>query len=567
MRRLLPVLLLASVLSFSGSPLRVSATAMPADADAAAGQTPAPMPALEENGSVVQLLVDGKPFIMLAGELHNSSASSPEYMQPIWRKLAAMNLNTVIGTVSWELVEPREGAFDFALVDDQIRQARAHHMRLVLIWFGTWKNAVASYVPMWVKTDLKRFPRVLSKDGVAQEELTPLGAESVKADAKAYRALMRHIRAVDPQHTVIMMQVENEPGKLHDSRDRSPLAEGAWNGPVPSDLMRYLADRKATLHPALASVWGAGGFKMSGSWPEVFGSSPQADEIFMAWHIASYIDKVTEAGKAELPIPMYANAWLVQNEKQAPGGYPSGGPNPHVHDIWRAAAPQIDLLAPDIYLPDFRGVCAQFVRNGNPLFIPEARASVPNLIWALGRHAALGYSPFGIESLPDDTPLGPAYRTLAGMIPVIAKYQTDGKVTAVVQDSADQRSQEIAFGGYRLTFAFSAGGRAAPQAQPPAAAGAAGGRGATPGPQSFAMVINIAPDEFVIAGQGFSLTFAPDTVGPKIAGIGFIDEGRYENGVWKTGRRINGDENGGGTRMRMAGQRIEIQRIRLYRYE
>lgn len=525
------------------------------------------MPALTKSGAIVQLLVDGKPFIMLAGELHNSSASSPEYMQPIWKKLAAMNLNTVIGTVSWELVEPREGAFDFTLVDDQIRQARAHHMRLVLIWFGTWKNAVASYVPMWVKTDLKRFPRVLSKDGVAQEELTPLGAESLKADAKAYRALMRHIRAVDPQHTVIMMQVENEAGKLHDSRDRSPLAETAWNGPVPSDLMRYLADRRAALHPALASVWGAGGFQMSGTWPEVFGTSPQADEIFMAWYIASYIGKVTEAGKAELAIPMYANAWLVQNEKQAPGGYPSGGPNPHVHDIWRAAAPQIDLLAPDIYLPDFKGACAQFVRNNNPLFIPEARVSVPNLIWALGRHAALGYSPFGIESLPEDTPLGPAYRTLAGMIPVIAKYQTDGKVTAVVQDSADQRSQEMTFGGYTLTFAFSAGGRGALQAQPQAAAGSAGGRGTTQEPQSFALIVNTAPDEFVIAGQGFSLTFAPDTPGPKIAGIGFIDEGRFESGVWRAGRRINGDENGGGTRMRMAGRGIEIQRIRLYRYE
>jgi hypothetical protein len=570
MRRLLALLSLASGLTLLQvqAPALVSASAAPTDSAPAVPKAPAPMPALRKNGAVVQMLVDGKPFVMLAGELHNSSASSSEYMKPIWKKLAAMNLNTVIGTVSWELLEPQEGRFDFALVDDQIRQARVNNMRLVLIWFGTWKNAVASYVPMWVKTDLKRFPRVRSKDGVSQEELTPLGEESLKADATAYGALMRHIRAFDPQHTVIMMQVENETGKLHDSRDRSVLAEAAWKRPVPSALIDYLSENRARLHPELTRLWGANGFKTSGTWPEVFGASPQADEIFMAWHIARYVGKVTEAGKAELPIPMYANAWLVQNEKQTPGGYPSGGPNPHVHDIWRAAAPQIDLLAPDIYLPDFKGVCAQFTRNGNPLFIPETRASVPNLIWALGQHAALGYSPFGIDSLPDGTALGPAYRTLGSMIPVITKHQAEGSVTAVVQDAADQRNQEITIGGYRLSFTFSAGGRGAAQAQPAtAASGGTGGSGMQQDNRSFALIINVAPDEYVIAGQGFSLTFAPDTPGPRIAGIGTIDEGRYENGAWIPGRRINGDENGGGTRMQMRGQGIQIQKIKLYRYE
>jgi hypothetical protein len=570
MRHFLALLSLASGLTLLQvqAPAPVSAAAAPTGLGPAVASAPAPMPAIGKNGAVAQMMVGGQPFIMLAGELHNSSASSSEYMKPIWKKLAGMNLNTVIGTVSWELLEPHEGRFDFALVDDQIRQARANHMRLVLIWFGTWKNAVASYVPMWVKTDLKRFPRVQSKDGVGQEELTPLGEESLKADAKAYGALMRHIRAFDPQHTVIMMQVENETGKLHDSRDRSALAEAAWRSPVPPALMNYLSENRARLHPELTRVWGSNGFKTSGTWPEVFGAGLQADEIFMAWHIARYVGKVTEAGKAELPIPMYANAWLVQNENQAPGGYPSGGPNPHVHDIWRAAAPQIDLLAPDIYVPDFKGVCAQFTRNGNPLFIPEARASVPNLIWALGQHAALGYSPFGIDSLPEGTALAAAYRTLAGMIPVIAKYQTEGRVTAVVQDSADQRNQEIAFGGYRLSFTFSTGGRGSPQAQPQAAAsGGTGGFGTQQDNRSFALIINVAPDEYVIAGQGFSLTFAPDTPGPTVAGIGTIDEGRYEKGVWIPGRRINGDENGGGTRMQMRGQGIGIQKINLYRYE
>ena len=303
------------------------------------------------------------------------------------------------------------------------------------------------------------------------------------------------------------------------------------------------------------------------------------DEVFMAWHVGRYVGKVAEAGKAELPIPMYANAWLVQNDSQLPGGYPSGGPVSRVHDIWRAAAPKLDLLAPDIYLADFKGVCASYTRSGNPLFIPEARASVPNLFWAIGNHAALGYSPFGIESLPEDTPLASAYEALGGLMPVIAKYQAEEKVVAVVQETAGQPNQTISIGGYTLNFSFRSGGRG--PAPPPPAVNAAGGRG-TPQAQGqvavqpprppqqnlgFALVINTAPDEFVLVGQGFSLTAAPDNPGPKIAGFGSIDEGRFVNGTWIPGRRINGDESGGGSRASLRGEGVGILKIKLYRYE
>ena len=535
-----------------------SAQTVPQASPVAKAATPTPV--IKQNGAVKQLMVDNKPFIMLAGELHNSSASSIEYMKPIWKKLEAMNLNTVIGTASWELVEPQEGRFDFTLVDDQIHQARAHNMRLVLIWFATWKNANASYTPLWVKRDYKRFPRVQSKEGVAREELTPLGEQSLAADCKAFRTLMRHIRTLDPQHTVIMIQVENETGKTGDSRDRSPLAEAAWNKPVPSELMNYLAENKAKLLPEISKVWGANGFKTSGTWPEVFGTDAYADEVFMAWHVGRYVGKVAGAGKAELPIPMYANAWLVQNDNQLPGGYPSGGPVSRMHDIWRAAAPKLDLLAPDIYVADFRGVCASYTRSGNPLFIPEARASVPNLFWAIGKHAALGYSPFGIESLPEDTPLASAYKTLGGMMGLLTKYQAEGKVASVVQESAEQRNQTISMGGYKLNFSFGGGGRGTaplPATQQPPTLQNLG----------FALIINTAPDEFTLVGQGFSMTATPDDPGPKIAGFGSIDEGHYEKGVWIPGRRFNGDESGGGNRASIRGTTIGVLKIKLYRYE
>ncbi len=348
------------------------------------------LPHLEKNGQTLQLLVDGRPYLMLAGELHNSSASSPAYMKPVWDKLAGLNVNTVIGTASWELVEPVEGQFDFTAVDAQVRSAGEHGMRLVLIWFGTWKNASSSYAPLWVKRNARRFPIASTKSGAGSfmgmpvDSLSAFGQATIAADARAFRALMRHLRESDPRHTVIMVQVENEAGLLGDSRDRSPLAEEAWSMPVPRELLDYLEQHKSRLLPEVSRVWEARGSKRAGTWPQVFGTDPAAEEIFMAWNIGRAVEKVAEAGKSELLIPMYANAWLGPQPRQSlPGQYPSGGPVAGMLDIWRAAAPHLDLFAPDIYVADFQGVCDLYTRSGNPLFIPEARPNIPNLFWAV----------------------------------------------------------------------------------------------------------------------------------------------------------------------------------------
>jgi hypothetical protein len=558
--KLKSVLLALVPLALSIVPAQTALAASPKAGEPPQKAPVSEIPHLKKTGSVTQMIVDGKPFIMLSGELHNSSASSTEYMKPLWKKLVALNLNTVIGTTSWELVEPQEGKFDFALVDDQIRDARLHNMRLVLIWFATWKNSNASYVPMWVKTNLQRFPRVQSKDGANRDSLSPVSEPSMVADAKAFRALMRHIRETDPQHTVIMMQVENESGLTGDSRDRSALAEAVWNKPVPAELMDYLQKNKDHLVSEVSAVWGRNGFKTSGTWPEVFGSDAYADEIFMAWHVGHYIGKVAEAGKAELPIPMYANAWLVQSEGQLPGGYPSGGPVSRVMDIWKAAAPKIDVLSPDIYLPDFQGICASFTRNGNPLFIPEARASVPNLFWAIGQHATLGYSPFGIENLSEDHPLGKAYETLRGMIPILTKYQPEGKVIAVMEGK--EPAQSVSFGGYKISIAFGGGGRRRPEAPPQSQAG----RGTPPPEPNYGLIINTAPDEFLFVGTGMTVTFATDSPGPRFAGLGMVDEGRFDKGRWIPGRRLNGDETSGGNRISVRGPN-PILKVKLYRHD
>ena len=559
-----------------------------------------PLPQIKQNGAVKQMFVDGKPFIMLSGELHNSSASSVEYMKPIWNKLAEMHLNTVVSTVNWELLEPEEGKFNFDLVDAQIMEAQKRDMHLVIIWFGSWKNGDSNYTPLWVKTNPQRFPvqsrkpattlrSGMFREGDRTMPLSPLGEASMLAEAKAFRTLMRHIREVDPQHTVIMMQVDNEMGLLGDSRDRSKLADAAWAKPVPPELMSYFKKNKATLLSEMQELWGLNGYKTSGTWEEVFGKDEWAEEVFMAWYYSRYINKVITEGKAELNIPMYVNAWLGPQPGQLlPGDWPSGGPVARVMDVWRAGAPANDLLAPDIYVQDFKGTLALYTRSGNPLWIPEARDQVGNLFWALGNHSALGWSLFGIDDLSKDSQVAKAYSMLSEMLPQLSEWQAAGKVAGVLlPDGKDQ--QIISLGGYKVTISRPrmrgpggpppAAGAAMVQGGQPAAAqlpsasavsaplGAGGvssdGRAMPEDIRPFGLVINTAQDEFLIIGSNLSPGFSVDPPESGKVAIGWIDEGRYINGNWVPGRRLNGDEG----RPSLRSGTIGMLKIRLFKYK
>lgn len=488
---------------------------------------PTRIPHLTKQGTSTQLIVDGKPFLMLAGELHNSSASSLEYMEPMWDKLVALGLNTVLATVSWELVEPQEGQFDFSLVDGLVEQARRHNLRLVFLWFASWKNAISSYVPSWVKKDQARFQHAQDKSGRNTGAISPLCDEAMKADALAFVALIRHIRRIDEGHgTVLMMQIENETGLLGSSRDLSPQASEVFAGAVPAELTDYLTAHKDSLIPELRKIWETAGMKTSGSWPEVFGSGPEADEIFMAWHITKYIGYAAKAGKAEYPLPMYVNAWLIQHEGQEPGKYPSGGPVSKVMDIWRAAASEIDIYAPDIYLSDFKAVCESYARCGNPLFIPEARRddeAARNAFWAIAQHDAICFAPFGIEDISTDHPLVKSYDLLAQLTPLITKYNGTGKMAGVLQQKTEEKGTEVELGGYRAHIEYT-------------------GRGKAGDKIAFGLIINTGPDEFLLAGNYFSVHFSAATPGPEHAEIAQVWEGRYENGRWIPGRCLNGDE-------------------------
>jgi len=552
------------------------------------------IPHLRKQGTATQLIVDGKPFLALAAELSNTGATSVEYMKPAWPKIVEAKVNTVLAGVSWAQIEPQEGKFDFTELDGIIRDARSHNLRLVLLWFATWKNGQSSYPPGWVKRDFERFPRAQIVGGTwpvfggeagqprvpftgSIELFSPLGDATRDADARAFAAMMRHIKAVDgQQHTVIMIQVENEVGMQGDTRDRSPAANKAYEGPVPKELMDYLQQHKDTLIPVLRKVWEAAGFKTSGTWEEVFGKGRPAEEIFMAWHFARYVGRVVEAGKAEYPIPMFTNC-PQSGFGTAPApvrGGQSGGPMPDAMDVWRAGAPRIDIFGVDVYGFDFVMMCARFTQSGNPLWIPETVGGLEGaarVLYAFGRHDAIGFSPMagGIDRrLAPDYDLISGYDLATQLTPLILKHQGTGTISAVLLEPKDP-PQKIRLGNYTLEVAFvrpRAERRGEPAPEPPTLAGA--------------IFIATGPDEYIAAGFGVSVGFSPNTPGPPLVGLEIVEEGSFVNGRWVPGRQLAGDDTIEGDCLELKWPRKGeapslksrlstegIQRFTLYRYQ
>ncbi len=519
-------------------------------------------PHLRTANGTTQLMVDDEPFLMLGGEFGNSTASSLDYMKPIWPKLQQMNLNTVLAPVYWELIEPQEGEFDFSLVDGLLKQARAHDMKLVLLWFGSWKNSMSSYVPEWVKRNPERFPRARQPDGTPMEMLSPFYEANWEADAAAFEALMQHLKAVDgKQNTVLMVQVENEIGMYPVPRGHSSAADEAFAQEVPDELISYLQEHRDALRPSLKEQWAVQGYPTSGTWTEVFGDSPQTGELFTAWHYARYTERVASAGEAAYDLPMYVNAALWEPGEQ-PGEYPSGGPLPHLMDVWRAGAPTLDFLAPDIYFPNYSEWADRFRVSGNPLFVPEAKragdaTTAANALYSFGRHDALGHSPFSIEDAPADGPLADAYATLEQLAPLIKKHQGSDTLTGVrppldYDGTVKHTSQSVSMGDYVFNVTFVDPWTPREDQNLKSHGG---------------LIIQTGEDEFVVAGSGVTITFEPQNGEDAQAGIVRIEEDRFVDGTWQRNRVLNGDQSHQGRHLRLPPGDFEIQRLELYRYE
>jgi beta-galactosidase GanA len=518
------------------------------------------IPALERTGDHVRLIVDGKPFLCLGGELHNSSSSDAAHMAPIWETLAGAGISSVVASVGWDQVEPEEGRFDFTVVDDLLRDARSAKLRLVLIWFGAFKNALSTYAPSWVRADRTRFPRAdrgetpipapfTYEGSMPRPALSVFSDELRSADLRAYRALMQHLAATDPRHTVIIMQVENEVGLLGSPRDYSPPATAAWHSPVPAALTAAIAENDLDFHDDIRTLF-QGSAPEGSTWQERFGAgNPVADEVFMAWGFAGYLGALAEEGKRIKPLPAYANAWLgPQPGQDSPGQYPSGGPTARMGGVWRAIAPALDFIAPDIYVPDSRTVMAEYASARNPLFIPEARVRTGDVFVALGEFHAFGYHAFGIDDVRGDSQLFSAIRLLLALAPEIVHAQHDGRLVGFALDE-NAEALTVAVGDLAVTI------RNAPklfarmlldvgvQLPPPSPLPSemkSSSHGEQPGDsRAFGILIATAPDEYIALGQNAMIDFSRE--GAELE-IDSVRELRLVDGSLVDGRILNGDE-------------------------
>jgi beta-galactosidase GanA len=447
------------------------------------------------------LYVDGSPFLMLGMQANNSS-NYPAMLPLVWPVAERLHANTLEIPVAWEQIEPREGEFDFSWLDALLAQARERDMRVVLLWFATWKNGSASYAPEWVKNDPRRFPRNRTRDGGQHFALSPFGRNTLEADKKAFVRLMTYLRDRDRQNTVIMVQPENETGSWGTTRDFAAGPDALFKGQVPAELVRKLG-------------------KKPGTWSEVFGKT--ADQAFSSWHVARYVDAIAAAGKAVKALPMYCNASLGDafNAEPESSSVQSGGPTWNAIPIWKAAAPHIDFLAPDIYNRDWKSYLAyldHYARPDNALMVPETGNAMEyaRFFWPAVGRGAIGFAPFGMDRddysnyplgakrLDDETldafaasyaPFAPIARTWARLA---FEHPTWG--AAKPPDAADQST---VMGDWKVTAQFELwqfGEREWTwiQTDPhPTKGKAVGG----------AVALQLGPDEFLVAGAWTRLRF------------------------------------------------------------
>jgi beta-galactosidase GanA len=516
------------------------------------------LPKLLKKGTTTQLIVDDKPFIILGGELGNSTATSIENMKSVWPKLKTMNLNTVLVPVYWELIEPIEGKFDFKLYQDLIIEARQNDIKLVFLWFGSWKNSMSSHAPAWVKLNQDQYPRVKDQTGRSQEILSSFSENVLEADKNAFEKLMQFIKDFDTKdRTVIMVQVENEIGMLPSARDHQNLANEAFKKPVPAELMIYLQQNKDNLVPEFREIWKKNGYKTSGNWEEVFGKGLHTDEIFMAYYYADFTDKITEAGKKIYPLPMFVNAALNKAGRE-PGNYPSAGPLPHLMDVWKSAGKAVDFLSPDFYNPDFKHWCDLYTRQGDVLFVPEHvfdQSVAAKALYTIGHYEGMGFSPFSIESTqkPEDEPLGKMYGLIKELSPLITSNQGTGKIKGVMLSKSDPETI-VRLGKYEFTckhdytLSWTPGARTETW------------------PLGSAIIIQTAENEFYIAGSGVVIT--TKSIENKDLNIGLlkVDEGNFVNKQWTVKRHLNGDQTHQGRHINIVTNQFGIQRVEFYGY-
>ncbi len=550
-------------------------------------------PRLEYQGAnTARIIANGKPMLMIGGELGNSSASTPQDVKRTFAHLSQLGLNTVLAPISWELIEPEEGQFDMSSLDVILTEARQNDLKVVLLWFGAWKNSMSCYAPEWFKRDTKRFPRAHALEGRPVEEASSLSRNVQEADKRAFCRIMEHLRDNDAtEQTVIMVQVENEIGMIDVPRDYSADATKLYQSAVPKQLTDYLKKNQKSLHPYLKEKLQPQA-KANASWPQLFGDDIYTEEIFQTWTYATYVEQIAKAGRAIYNLPMYVNVALNSRDRQ-PGQYPSGGPLAHLIDLWHCGAPSIDVLGVDIYDKGIKSWLDKYHLSNNPLFVPEIRLEDKDAMYALyafGHHGAMGFCPFSIEDYPlyadakgndmssmdlsqDDqlnafsagasnlSPLAASYQILRQAEPLILERQGTKEMDAVLLDNEQRQAEIITPDGIRLTIKHSYSLGWEPGAQD------------AEWPEAACIIIRLDKEDYLVLGSGVVITYTDAKAGETWKqgdtriGLAKCESVSISDGQMHIKRHLNGDQTHQGRHVRIPVGQFDIQHFRLYRYK
>ena len=552
----------------------------------------ASQPRLEYRGnSTARIIANNKPMMMIGGELGNSSASSPEDVKRTFSHLRTMGLNTVLVPLSWELIEPQEGSFDMSSLDVILAEARRNELKVVLLWFGVWKNSMSCYAPEWFKRDVKRFPRAHTPEGKPVEEASSLSKNVLEADKRAFCHIMEYLRDHDArEQTVIMVQVENEIGMIEVPRDYSADATRMYYSAVPKQLTDFLKKHQKSLHPYLKEKLQPQA-KANANWPQLFGEDIYTEEIFQTWTYATYVEQIAKAGREIYNLPMYVNVALNSRDRK-PGQYPSGGPLAHLIDLWHCGAPSIDVLGVDIYDKGIKTWLSKYHLPNNPLFVPEIRLEDKDAMYALyafGHHGAMGFCPFSIEDYPlttttnahdwkqmdlsqDDqlnafsivgsslSPLVASYQLLRQAEPLILERQGTKDMDAVLLDNEQREAEIVTPDGIRLTVKHSY------------TLGWEPGAKDTEWPEVACIILRLGKEDYLVIGSGVVVTFSPAESsttwqkGDECIGLAKCEEVTLVDGKQNIVRYLNGDQTHQGRHVRIPVGAFQIQHFKLYRY-
>lgn len=549
-------------------------------------------PRLEYRGnSTARIVVNDRPMLMIGGELGNSSASTPEDVKRTFSHLHKLGLNTVLVPVSWELIEPQEGKYDMGTLDAILSEASRNELKVVLLWFGAWKNSMSCYAPEWFKRDVKRFPRAHTSEGKPVEEASSLSKNVLEADKRAFCRVMEYLRDHDAEkQTVIMVQVENEIGMIEVPRDYSADATRLYQSAVPKQLTDYLKKHQASLHPYLKGKLQPQA-KAGANWAQLFGDDIYTEEIFQTWTYATYVEQIAKAGREIYNLPMYVNVALNSRGRK-PGQYPSGGPLAHLIDLWHCGAPSIDVLGVDIYDKGIKSWLAKYHLPNNPLFVPEIRLEDKDAMYALyafGHHGAMGFCPFSIEDYPltttsnahdwkqmdlskDDqlnvfsavgtslSPLVAAYQLLRQAEPLILERQGTKDMDAVLLDNEQREAEIVTPDGIRLTIKHSY------------TLGWEPGAKDAKWPETACIILRLGKEDYLVIGSGVVVTYSPAESsttwqkGDKRIGLAKCEEVEIVDGKQRIIRHLNGDQTHQGRHVRIPVGQFQIQHFKLYRY-